>query len=169
MPQQCHWSSAPSLFQSQVWALCSWRWGHWRGLHSALWRRWATAHQILRRALPCQLKQVSRSGTRSLWPSSSQVYWQSAWGEMKGSNQTADTSVGYNRLMTHVVIWDSRKMRMKTSIAGTQQANIIHTGKGWCSPNGLISQPLLAGLDTIRPLGTTSFCTEFFFPLVKYT
>lgn len=51
-------------------------------------------------------------------------------------------------------------MRMKTSRAGTQHANIIHTGNVWCSPKGLISQPLLAGLDTIRPLGTTSFCIE---------
>lgn len=58
---------------------------------------------------------------------------------------------------TYVVIWDSRKIRIKTSKAGTQQANIIHTGKVWCSPKGLISQPRLSGLDTIRPLGTTNF------------
>ena len=62
--------------------------------------------------------------------------------------------------ITHVVIWDSRKMRMKTSKAGTQLANINHTGKDLCSPKGLMSQPLLAGLDTTRPLGTTSFCAE---------
>jgi len=60
--------------------------------------------------------------------------------------------------ITHVVIWDSRKMRMKTNIAGTTEANIIHTGKGLCSPIGLIIQPRILGLDTWRPLGTTSFC-----------
>lgn len=49
---------------------------------------------------------------------------------------------------------------MKTSKAGTQLANINHTGKGLCSPKGLIIQPLWSGLDTIRPFGTTNFCTE---------
>ena len=72
---------------------------------------------------------------------------------------------GRNRLvpvsrsvMTHVVICDSRKMRMKTRMAGTQQANMSHTGKALCSPKGLMSQPRWAGLDTVSPLGTTSFC-----------
>lgn len=59
--------------------------------------------------------------------------------------------------VTHVVIWDSRKMRMKTSSAGTQQAAIIQTGKGFFSPMGLINQPLSLGLVTSTPLGTTSF------------
>lgn len=46
---------------------------------------------------------------------------------------------------------------MKTRRAGMQDANINHTGKVLCSPKGLMSQPLLAGLETIRPLGTASF------------
>lgn len=58
---------------------------------------------------------------------------------------------------THVVIWDSRKIRMKTNKAGTTQANIIQTGNGFFSPNGLIIQPLADGLDTVSPFGTTSF------------
>lgn len=41
-----------------------------------------------------------------------------------------------------------------------QEANISHTGKGLCSPKGLMSQPLFSGLDTVRPLGTISFYKE---------
>lgn len=59
--------------------------------------------------------------------------------------------------VTHVVIWDSRKMRMKTSSAGTQQAAIIQMGKSFFSPMGLINQPLTLGLVTSTPFGTTSF------------
>lgn len=58
---------------------------------------------------------------------------------------------------THVVIWDSMKMRMKTSTAGTQQAPIIQIGKGFFSPMGLMIQPLDLGLVTSIPFGTTSF------------
>lgn len=65
---------------------------------------------------------------------------------------------GHKDDFTNVVIWDSRKMRMKTSRAGTQHAPIIQAGKGFFSPRGLMNQPLASGLDTIRPLGTTSFC-----------
>lgn len=60
-------------------------------------------------------------------------------------------------IVTHVVIWDSRKIRMKTSTAGTQQAPIIQMGKGLFSPMGLINQPLTLGLVTLMPIGTTSF------------
>lgn len=59
--------------------------------------------------------------------------------------------------VTHVVIWDSRKMRMKTSTAGTQQAAIIQMGKSFFIPMGLMNQPLAAGLVTSIPFGTTSF------------
>lgn len=58
---------------------------------------------------------------------------------------------------THVVIWDSRKIRMNTSKAGTQQAGIIQIGKGFFSPMGLMNQPLTLGLVTWIPFGTTSF------------
>jgi len=56
-----------------------------------------------------------------------------------------------------VVIWDSRKIRMKTNKAGTTQANINQIGNGFFSPNGLMSQPLADVLDTVSPFGTTSF------------
>lgn len=52
------------------------------------------------------------------------------------------------------------KMRMKTSSAGKQQANIIQTGNLPSEPRGLMSQPRLEGLVTEKPLGTLSFCTE---------
>lgn len=58
---------------------------------------------------------------------------------------------------THVVIWDSRKIRMNTSRAGTQQAGIIQIGKSFFSPMGLMNQPLTFGLVTSIPFGTTSF------------
>lgn len=59
---------------------------------------------------------------------------------------------------THVVIWDSMKIRIKTRRAGTTEPTIIHTGKGIFSPMGLMNQPRAEVLDTVRPLGTTSFC-----------
>lgn len=74
--------------------------------------------------------------------------------------------------VTHVVIWDSRKMRMKTSSAGTQQAPIIQPGKGFFSPMGLMIQPLALGLVTSTPLGTRSFCKkikEWFLFSLSYT
>lgn len=52
------------------------------------------------------------------------------------------------------------KMRMKTSRAGKQQANIIQMGKLPSEPRGLMSQLRLAGLVTEKPLGTLSFCRE---------
>lgn len=58
---------------------------------------------------------------------------------------------------THVVIWDSRKIRMNTSRAGMQQAGIIQIGKSFFSPMGLMNQPLTLGLVTSIPFGTTSF------------
>lgn len=51
-------------------------------------------------------------------------------------------------------------MRMKTSRAGKQQANIIQMGKLPSEPRGLMSQPRLAGVVTEKPLGTLSFCRE---------
>lgn len=58
---------------------------------------------------------------------------------------------------THVVIWDSMKMRIKTSRAGTQQAPIIQIGKSFFNPMGLMNQPLALGSVTSIPFGTTSF------------
>lgn len=52
------------------------------------------------------------------------------------------------------------KMRMKTSSAGKQQANIIQMGKLPSEPRGLMSQPRLAGVVTEKPRGTLSFCRE---------
>jgi len=46
---------------------------------------------------------------------------------------------------------------MKTSTAGTQHAPIIHTGKSFLIPKGLMYQPRAAGLDTSTPFGTSSF------------
>lgn len=51
-------------------------------------------------------------------------------------------------------------MRMKTSRAGKQQANIIQMGKLPSEPRGLMSQLRLAGVVTEKPLGTLSFCRE---------
>lgn len=59
--------------------------------------------------------------------------------------------------VTHVVIWVSMKMRIKTSRAGKQQANIIQMGNSVSKPRGLMIQPLLSGLVTENPLGTLSF------------
>lgn len=59
---------------------------------------------------------------------------------------------------THVVICVSMKMRMKTRMAGSRLATIIHTGKGLFSPRGLMTQPLFSGAVTENPLGTLSFC-----------
>lgn len=73
------------------------------------------------------------------------------------SNQTVMMLSSFFYSVTHVVIWDSRKMRMKTSSAGTQQAAIIQMGKSFFSPMGLINQPLTLGLVTWTPFGTTSF------------
>lgn len=50
------------------------------------------------------------------------------------------------------------KMRMKTSRAGRQQANIIQTGNSPSEPRGLMIQPRLSGLVTEKPRGTLSFC-----------
>lgn len=52
------------------------------------------------------------------------------------------------------------KMRMKTSRAGKQQANIIQMGNWPSLPRGLMVQPRLSGLVTEKPLGTLSFYTE---------
>lgn len=52
------------------------------------------------------------------------------------------------------------KMRMKTSRAGKQQANIIQMGNLPSEPNGLMIQPRLSGLVTEKPLGTLSFCRQ---------
>lgn len=167
-PLQCHWSSAPALALSQVLVLCSWLSEHWHGWLIGPSRRWATAYQIRRRALPFRPEPASQSGSQNLLPSFSQVCWWSVYSKIQIMNQWADTLklfddedlVSYvpGGVMTYVVIWDSRKMRMKTSKAGMQDANINHTGKDWCSPKGLMSQPLFSGLDTVNPLGTTSFC-----------
>lgn len=73
------------------------------------------------------------------------------------SSLSVNLNVFSSEYHTHVVIWDSRKIRMKTNKAGTTQANIIQTGNGFFSPNGLMIQPLADGLDTVSPFGTTSF------------
>ena len=52
------------------------------------------------------------------------------------------------------------KMRMKTSRAGRQQANIIQMGNSPSVPRGLMIQPRLEGLVTEKPEGTLSFWTE---------
>lgn len=59
---------------------------------------------------------------------------------------------------THVVIWVSMKMSMKTRMAGSRLATIIHTGKELFSPRGLMTQPRFFGAVTENPLGTLSFC-----------
>lgn len=59
---------------------------------------------------------------------------------------------------THVVICVSMKMRMKTRMAGSRLATIIHTGKELFSPRGLMTQPRFSGAVTENPLGTLSFC-----------
>lgn len=59
---------------------------------------------------------------------------------------------------SYVVIWDSRKMRIKTSRAGRAEANIIQMGNSTRMPSGWIIQSRSAGLDTARPSGTLSFC-----------
>lgn len=59
---------------------------------------------------------------------------------------------------SYVVIWDSRKMRIKTSRAGRAEANIIQMGNSTRMPSGWISQSRSVGLDTERPSGTLSFC-----------
>lgn len=58
---------------------------------------------------------------------------------------------------THVVIWDSRKMRMKTSKAGTAHPNISQIGNGLVTPIGLMNHPLAEVLLTLTPSGTVSF------------
>lgn len=50
------------------------------------------------------------------------------------------------------------KMRMKTKMAGSRLATIIHTGKELFSPRGLMTQPRFSGAVTENPLGTLSFC-----------
>lgn len=59
---------------------------------------------------------------------------------------------------SYVVIWDSRKMRMKTSSAGRAEANIIQMGKLEYKPSGCMTQPRAEELDTWMPVGTLSFC-----------
>lgn len=59
---------------------------------------------------------------------------------------------------SYVVIWDSRKMRMKTSSAGRAEANIIQMGKWEYKPSGWMTQPRAELLDNLKPLGTLSFC-----------
>lgn len=59
---------------------------------------------------------------------------------------------------THVVICVSMKIRMKTKMAGSRLATIIHTGKALFSPRGLMTQPRFSGAVTEKPLGTLSFC-----------
>lgn len=59
------------------------------------------------------------------------------------------------------------KIRMKTSSAGRQQANIIQMGKWPSEPSGLMSQPRLSGLVTEKPLGTLSFCTEMMMMMMR--
>ncbi len=62
--------------------------------------------------------------------------------------------------LTHVVIWVSMNMRIKTSRAGITEAPIIQTGKGCLSPKGLINQLRLSGDVTEKPEGTFSFCNH---------
>lgn len=57
-----------------------------------------------------------------------------------------------------MVICVSMKMRMKTRMAGSRLATIIHTGKELFSPRGLMTQPRFSGAVTENPLGTLSFC-----------
>lgn len=52
------------------------------------------------------------------------------------------------------------KIRMKTSRAGKQQANIIQMGNSPPVPRGLMIQPRFVGLVTEKPRGTLSFCTK---------
>lgn len=59
---------------------------------------------------------------------------------------------------SYVVIWVSRKMRMKTSMAGRTEANIIQMGNEPPWPSGWMSQPRAEELDTVKPEGTLSFC-----------
>lgn len=58
---------------------------------------------------------------------------------------------------THVVIWVSMKMRMKTRTAGTNDAPINQGGKVLFWPIGLINQLRLSGEVTEKPDGTFSF------------
>lgn len=60
----------------------------------------------------------------------------------------------------YAVIWDSMKMRMKTSIAGRMLAPIIQAGNCPSDPRREITQPRFSGLDTENPLGTFSFCEQ---------
>ena len=57
-----------------------------------------------------------------------------------------------------MVICVSMKIRMKTKMACSRLATIIHTGKELCSPRGLMTQPRFSGAVTENPLGTLSFC-----------
>lgn len=57
-----------------------------------------------------------------------------------------------------MVICVSMKIRMKTKMAGSRLATIIHTGKALFSPRGLMTQPRFSGAVTEKPLGTLSFC-----------
>lgn len=57
-----------------------------------------------------------------------------------------------------MVICVSMKIRMKTKMAGSRLATIIHTGKVLFSPRGLMTQPRFSGAVTEKPLGTLSFC-----------
>ena len=57
-----------------------------------------------------------------------------------------------------MVICVSMKIRMKTKMAGSRLATIIHTGKVLFSPRGLRTQPRFSGAVTEKPLGTLSFC-----------
>lgn len=68
---------------------------------------------------------------------------------------------GHRKRATHVVICVSMKMRMKTSRAGRQQANIIQMGNSLLEPRGLMIQPRLSGLVTEKPRGTLSFCHKW--------
>lgn len=47
---------------------------------------------------------------------------------------------------------------MKTSRAGSAEANIIQMGKWLYRPSGWMTQPRAEALDTLRPSGTESFC-----------
>jgi len=48
------------------------------------------------------------------------------------------------------------KSKMKMRIAGTMEANINHTGRGFDKPIGLISQPRLSAAVGDTPSGTSS-------------
>ena len=57
-----------------------------------------------------------------------------------------------------MVICVSMKISMKTKMAGSRLATIIHTGKALFSPRGFMTQPRFSGAVTEKPLGTLSFC-----------